>query len=427
LELRIKRSQIRPGFDVATLSKKSRNQAVNFTLSFYIGDEKSLAGKMHALDGAAAMLMRGTTGLDRTAFTDAMDANEAQLSIGANEQTLVVSGRATAKTLVKTLALVEDALKHPRFDAKEFDAWRKEALSGLESAETNPQALASNAMNLATNPYPSGHPAAEESFADARAAIAVLSLESVQKAHADFIGAANFSATIVGEFDETVVLSALKSQYENWRAPNAYQEIPELARRAAPKHTWINTPDQANGMLVASLAIALQDTDTDFVPATIANYIFGGSGLDSRVMQRLRQKDGVSYGGGSGLGVSSRSHASVWQIYAIAAPENLSASEKAVIEELQQLQTAGITAQELAKAKAGIIKSKRVAWADDARLSGVLTAQTQYQRTMAFSADIERQINAATLAQINSYIKKTIAPDAWGFVLAGDQAKVKKQ
>ncbi len=425
LEPRIKRTQVRVGFDVATLTKKSRNQAVNFTLSLHMGNEKSLVSKMHALDAAVAMLSRGTTTLDRIAFTDAINANEAELSIGSSGQTLVASGRATAGTLVKTLALIEDALKHPRFDAKEFDAWRKEALSGLESAETNPQALASNAMSLATNPYPKGHPAAEESFADARLAITALNLESVRQAHAELIGAANFSATIVGEFDEAQALSALKNQYENWRAPNTYTEIPELARRAAPKHTWINTPDQANGMLMASLPLALQDTDADFVPATIANYIFGGSGLDSRVMQRLRQKDGVSYGGGSGIGVSSRTRASVWQIYAIAAPENLIASEKAVIEELQRFQTTGITADELAKAKAGIIKSKRVAWSDDARLSGVLSAQTEYQRTMAFSANVESQINATTLAQVNDYIKKSLNPDAWGFVLAGDQAKVK--
>ncbi len=426
LEPRIKRSQIRAGFDIITLTKKSRNQAVNFNLSLRMGDEKSLTGKTHALEAAAAMLSRGTVSLDRIAFTDALDANEAELSIASSGQNLVVSGRATSNTLLKTLALVEDALKHPRFDATEFAAWRKEELSGLESAETNPQALASNAMSIATNPYAKGHPAAAETFAETHAAIGALSLAEVAKAHAEFIGAANFSATVVGEFDETATIAALKGQFEAWRASKSYREIPELANRTPAKHTWINTPDQANGMLIASLPIALQDTHPDFALATIANYIFGGSGLDSRIMERLRQKDGVSYGGGTGLGVSSRTQASLWQAYAIAAPENLLPSEKAVLEELKRFHSQGITAEELAKAKTGIIKSKRVAWADDARLAGVLAAQVEYQRTMAFSANVESQIAAATLTQVNSYIKKTISPDAWGFVLAGDQAKVGK-
>ena len=426
LEPRIKRSQIRAGFDVVTLTKKSRNQAVNFTVSLRMGDEKSLVGKTHALEAAAAMLSRGTVSLDRIAFTDALEANEAQLSIAASGQTLVANGRATASTLLKTLELVKDALKNPSFDELEFAAWRKEALSGLESAETNPQALASNAMSIATNPYPKGHPAAAISFAETHAAISALSLADVKKAHSIFVGAANFSATVVGEFDQAATIAKLKTLFESWRAPAAYTEFPEFANRAAPKHTWINTPDQANGMLIASVPISLQDTDPDFALATIANYIFGGSGLDSRLMDRLRQKDGVSYGGGATLGVSSRTKASTWQLYAIAAPENLFASEKAVVEELKRLREQGITSEELDKAKTGIIKSKRVAWADDARLSGVLAAQVEYQRTMAFSANVESQIAAATLAQVNSYIKKTIAPDAWGFVLAGDQAKVKK-
>jgi zinc protease len=425
LEPRIARQQLHPGFALATLVKATRNQAVNFNISFKLGDASSLAGNGVALEAAAAMLSRGTKSLARVAFQDALDASEAELGFGFSGQTLQVSGRATAKTLGRTLELAVDALKNPRFDAAEFAAWRKEALTSMDAAETDPQALAGAAIAGASNPYPAGHPLAQLTPAQERMAISALNVETLNRAHAKLVGAGHVVAVFVGEFDAAALSAQLGAKLAPWRATAAYSEIPELANRKVARHTWINTPDQANGMLIAALPLALQDTDTDFANATIANYIFGGSGLDSRVMTRLREKDGVSYGGGTGLGISAKSKASIWQLYAIAAPENLSPSEAALHEELSRFAASGITAAELAKAQTGLIKGKRVAWADDARLVQAIASQQENGRTMAFSAAFEQHIAAATLAGVNAFIKKTVEPNAWGFVLAGDAAKAK--
>jgi zinc protease len=425
LAKRIRYQRLRDGLELAMLPKKSRNSAVNFSLSLRMGDADSLRTQMHALSAAADMLNRGTNALDRIAFADALSANEAEFGISASGQTLEVSGRATAATLAKTLELITAALKTPRFDAKEFETWRKEQLTALDAAENDPQTRAARAISAATNPYPAGHALAAQSLEQDRVAIKALSLEALKKAHAKFIGAHAMIAVFVGEFDAASVAKIMQENFANWRAPQAFVEIPELANRTPERHLWINTPDQANGILIAALPIALQDSDSDFALATIANYLLGGSGLDSRVMERLRQKDGVSYGGGTGISVSSSSKASLWQAYAIAAPENLMASEKAILEELARFEKSGISAEELSKAQTGLSKSKRVQWSDDARLIASIAAQMQQNRRMDFSTELEARIANATVAAVNSYIKKTLAPERWGFVLAGDAAKAK--
>jgi zinc protease len=275
------------------------------------------------------------------------------------------------------------------------------------------------------------------SFAEQRSAINQLTLAQVRQAHVDFMGAQTCVAcrpeekhtldiALVGEFELAPVITQLRAEFENWRAPKPYARIAELSYRAPPKLTLVNTPEQANGVLLGAMPIALQDTDRDYVLATLANYILGGSGLDSRVMERLRQKDGLSYGGGTSLTVSGQSTASLWQVFAIAAPENLQRSEKAVMEEMQRFTASGLTPEELSKAKTGIVQSKRVSWSDDGRLAQTLVTQLELKRDMHFSAELEQRMAAATLAQVNRYIKQNLAPQNWGFLLTGDQAKFKK-
>ena len=64
----------------------------------------------------------------------------------------------------------------------------------------------------------------------------------------------------------------------------------------------IDTPDKENAVFRARLDFPLRDDDPDAPALLIANEIFGGgSGLSNRLMVRLRQKDGLSYGVGAGL------------------------------------------------------------------------------------------------------------------------------
>lgn len=423
LEKRVERMELRPGLSLAMLSKKTRNATVSLVVNARLGDAESLKGKDLALEALGAMMNRGTTALDRVGFADALSAKEAEVQIAFSGQSLRVSARATEAGLIETLALIDQALKQPRLDASEFETWRKEQLTGLEAAENDPQARAVDALSRALNPYPPGHPLAQMSLEQQRSALQALKLSDLKAVHEQFVGAEQMQIAAVGQFDGAALKSALSAHFAQWRAKTPYQEIVELPYKKAPAKTWINTPDQANGFLYAAMPFALRDDQANYAIAQIADFILGSSGLDSRLMQRLREKDGVSYGGGSALGVSSESEASIWQIYALAAPENLSPSESAIKEELARFIKDGITQSELDSAKTGLVKAARLAQSNDARLASQLAGQQRLGRTMASVDTLEKQIQAASLAQVNAYIKSTLRLEQWAFVIAGDEKK----
>jgi zinc protease len=121
---------------------------------------------------------------------------------------------------------------------------------------------------------------------------------------------------------------------------------------------------------VARENVNLRDDDPDYPALFVADYILGGgAGFESRLMTRIRQKEGLSYGVGSELAVGSEDRAGAWTAYAIAAPQNVAKVETAFREELARALKDGFTNAEVASAQTGIVSSRMQTRSQDAALA----------------------------------------------------------
>jgi zinc protease len=166
--------------------------------------------------------------------------------------------------------------------------------------------------------------------------------------------------------------------------------------------------------------IAMRDDDTDYPGLLMANYIFGGGSLSSRLGTRIRQKEGLSYGVGSSLTASPLDQRTALMTNAICNPENIGKVERAMAEELARFLRDGVTAEELAQAKQGYLQAQQVARASDSNLSSLLAAASYAGRTLAYQADLERKIAALTPEQVLAAARKHILPVNFVIVTAGD-------
>jgi zinc protease len=158
----------------------------------------------------------------------------------------------------------------------------------------------------------------------------------------------------------------------------------------------------------------------------VADYLFGGgAGLNSRLMERLRQKDGLSYGGGSSLNPGTIDRAGSFSISAIAAPQNLAKVDAAVRAELERVLKEGFSAEEIARAKSGLLQQRVQTRAQDGSLASGWNTYLYLDRTFAWSKQFEAHIAALTAAQVNAAFRKAIDPARLSIVLAGDQGKIK--
>ena len=408
------------GIKVSLLSKKNRGEQVNFSIRFRSGDEKSLFGKGNVASMTGSMLSRGTTKFTRTQLADEMEKLKLEGSISG----LSAGGQTTKPNLVAAIRLAAHVMREPSFPESEFEQLRKLSLTGIESQKSDPQALASVALAKHFNIFPKGDVRYARSLDEQEADVKAVTLDQLREFHKQFYAAAKGEISVVGDFDETEVLKAIREAFGDWKGGMPYVRLSSPFKDVAPITSAIETPDKQNAMYLARMNINMQDTDPDYPALFVANYIMGQSGFDARLVVRIRVKDGLSYGAGSNLSVGATDRGASWTGFAIAAPQNIEKVDAAFKDEVAKALKDGFTLVEVVAAKSGILQQRLQSRAQDGNLAGGLNNNADLGRTCAFSAELEAKISALKADEVSAAFRKYVDPAKLTIIKAGDFAKV---
>ncbi|MGH8715103.1 MAG: M16 family metallopeptidase, partial [Casimicrobiaceae bacterium] len=324
------------------------------------------------------------------------------------------------------LALLAEALQHPAFPAAELDTLKRARIAGVEQQRTDPRAIAVRTLARYDNPYPKGDDRYMPTFDEEIAEIKSPGVDRLQDFHRRFYGTSAAEISVVGDFDPAAVKADLQRLFGAWPSPSRFARVPDplVAKRAAAMP--IETPDKANAFLVGQTAFALSDKDPDYPALMLANYILGGS-TDSRLWNRVRQKEGLSYDVRSTMNSSSFEPNTTLSVSAIFAPQNLERLRRGVQDELDRAQREGFSAEEVADAKRALLQQRTLARSQDATLAAALTQQAYLGRTFAYSAQIDAALERLDMPAVNAAVRKYLKPDSFASVFAGDFAKAKSQ
>ena len=149
-------------------------------------------------------------------------------------------------------------------------------------------------------------------------------------------------------------MKTLASALAEWKSDEPYVRI---KRRGdvdiKPETVAINTPDKANAMYFAATVFPMSDDDPDYPALIVGNHILGGGALANRLGNRVRQKDGLSYGIRSSVSAAAIDKRAIFYIYAISNPGNMEKVKAAILEEVNLLRDKGVTEEELEAAGPG--------------------------------------------------------------------------
>jgi zinc protease len=245
--------------------------------------------------------------------------------------------------------------------------------------------------------------------------------EQVAALYHDYLGSQDGELTIVGDFDPAPCLASLKETFTGWKSAKPYARIAmPLAGAPGGGRQSIDTPEKANATYNAGLVFPLRDDAPDCPALVLGNYILGVSTLSSRLGDRIRQKDGLTYGVSSSFTASGWDERATLNITAICNPKNMSHVESDVQEELKRLVSDGVTPEELARAKSGYLQSREVGRTSDPALAGILAGLRELNRTMKYEAEIDQKIAALTPEMVNAALQKYIDAKKLTVVVAGD-------
>jgi zinc protease len=273
------------------------------------------------------------------------------------------------------------------------------------------------------NPYPRGDvryvSTPDEQIEDVKK----VTLDDVRKFHQQFYGASVGEISVVGQFNAAEIGKLAADLFGNWKSPSSYTRVTYTYRKVAPEDKKIETPDKQNAVFIAGSTVKMNDEDPDYPAVMFANYMFGGSGLGTRLSRRIRDKEGLSYGVVSRFNVPTKDEAGSFMVYAISAPQNTPKVEASFRDEVAKTLKEGFTAEEIAAAKKAWLQEETLGRSDDGGLAGLLGVRARFDRTLKFDQAIEDKVNALTPEQINATFRKYVDPSQLIVVKAGDFKK----
>ncbi|HUH47836.1 MAG TPA: insulinase family protein, partial [Arenibacter sp.] len=423
---RLDKGVLSNGIAYGIIDKKNRGKTVRLIFSTRNGDVKTLSNKGVAPSFTASMLNKGTSSKTRQQIDDELSKLKSSIFFGAGNGNVYATINSTEENLMPTLALMAEMLKNPTFDADELEKLKTERLANLESNKTEPQFLASKRLSQINNHFAKDHPLYALSIKEEEAAIKALTVQDLKNFHKSFYALGKSIMVSIGDMDPAQLKSYMEKEFANYKGSNSYERIKDPYFDSKAVNEDILTPDKQNAMTLGNLNIKISQDNKDYAALSIGATILGGGFLNSRIADRLRQKDGVSYGAGAGFrgDANTDDQNSSMYLYAIYAPLNYEKVQLGFREELDRFIKDGITEDELKNAVNGWVQEENVSRAKDAELANLINNNIFYNRDMDFQKSLEEKVKGLTVKDVNQAIKKYIRPyKEWTVINAGDYKK----
>jgi zinc protease len=422
IDSRTTRVELANGIKLVMLPKETRGDAVNALIRLNYGDENSLKGVGQYAGLTMQMLMRGSREHSRQEIEDELARLQSQLNIGGGTGLTSASIQSTRQNLGEVLELAFEILREPAFPQDELKTLKDQALAGIEAQRSEPQSIVQRAYgrHWARN-YARDDVRYVRTVEEDIAFISGVTVANLRALHSGFLGATGAEVVVVGDFDPEQVRELITEGLGDWRSPKPFSDVLSLYSNLAtdPTAQVFNTPDKENAVFLAGMPIEMRDSHADYPALLIGNYILG-SGPASRLFGRIRGREGLSYGVGSGFGASPRSDAANFSVNAITAPQNAERVEASVRDELTKILSDGYTEEELAQAKVSWAQQRQVGRTQDGGLAGTLGLWTHVGRTMAWDAELEAKVQALTVTQVRDAMRRHLDLTKMAFMRGGD-------
>ena len=423
IEARIVRATLPNGLKLVMFPKKTRGGTVVAAMSVRFGDEKSLFGKSTAGEMAAGMLMRGTKTKNRQQIQDETDRLKAQINVGGDVEGVSANIRTIEANLADSLRFARELLREPSFSPSEFELIRQQRIAGAEARKTEPDNLASLELSRYFNArYPRGDvryvSTLDEDIEDLKKA----SLEEAKQFYQQFYGAGEGEIVVSGQFDPEQIKKLVNDLFGDWKSAAHYQRITNSYTKLQAINRKIETPDKQNAIFLIGMPLKMNDENPDAAALSIAGMVFGGT-PNSRLFQRIRVKDGLSYGATANFSMPAKDDGGRMTGYAIAAPQNTPKVEVDFNEELARALKEGFTPDEVEKAKKTWLDQHMQDRTEEGRVASILRERERWGRTLLWDAKREAAVAALTPQQVNDAFKRYVDASAVSIVKGGDFKK----
>jgi zinc protease len=382
------------------------------------------AADLPAKGGLAAftadMLDEGAGGLSAIAISEESDRLGASIGASVDVDAGFVGVSTLTKTLDPTLDLVAKILTQPTFDQKEFDRVRGDRLTSLELRRDRPREVAQLVLDAALYGRDSayGHPASgvREQFKD----ITVADVQTFYKQHWN---PATSTLIVVGDFDPKLLRAKLDTTLGAWKQPGAKKAAKVVAKAAKldTRLLLVDRKDAAQSDVRIGL-VGLGRKDRRYYAFEVLATTLGG-GFTSRLIQKLREEMGITYGARSGMDYRVASGPFVIST-AIVSPQTAKGLAE-IFRMIEELSTTDVPAAELAKSKQNLIRALPAMFETNASTASTLAELALQGLPDNWYATYAANLRKVTAKDVKAVAKAVIPSKGMAISIVGDMSKIR--
>lgn len=362
----------------------------------------------------ARMMTQGTKNKTPEQLEEAIDQLGASISVSAGVEDIRVRVTTLSRNYAATLALVQEILLEPRWDAKEFALLKQSTISQLRQQEANPAAIAQNNYNLLI--YGKDNIRSKNTLGTLES-VNTISLDDLKAYYSKNISPSVARMHVVGSLDKASISKSLATLVANWKSkPVNLVASPKPVAPSKSQVYFYDVPDAKQSVIRFGYP-ALAASDKDFYPATVMNYILGGGGFASQLTQELREGKGYTYGINSSFSGSN----SVGP-FTIASNvrSNVTLESAQAVKHILENYGKNYSAQDLATTKGFLIKSNARAFETAGSKLAMLENISKYNWKANYVKEREDVVKNMTIAQIQELAKKYLDANKMIWLVVGD-------
>ncbi len=402
---------------VLIVSERSQLPTIHLQVMIRAGSSQDPPHLLGLANLTAELLTRGTAQRKATQISREIESVGGSLSASCESDYAALNLSILKKDLPLGLSILSDILLSPLFAPPEIERKVSELKARLKRMDEEPRQVARMAFSkilFGTHPYANlseGSPVTLSSIAR----------EDIVHFFKTYYRPDNLSVIMVGQISLEEGVLLLEPLFKEWKpAPGSRSILSPPPKLTNPVIEKIDRPITQANIIWGHLGISR--SNPDYYALQVMNYILGGGGFVSRLVDNIRDNLGLTYGIYSLF--DAREYPGSFQIVVETENKNTNQGLFEILKEIKKMIEQGVSPTELSEAKAYLTGSFPLRMDTNGKMVRLLSAMELYGLGLDFPEKYTKLINQVTAEEVLRVARTYLKPDNFLLVVVGDQKEI---
>jgi zinc protease len=365
----------------------------------------------------SAMLDKGTQKNSKYELSNKLESIGAEISFVSSNRHINFTAHCLKPDLELVVELISEQLRSPIFPDDELDLLKKRMIGNLEISKDNTKKQ--SYINFIRKVYPKNHYNYKSTIEESIQSISLITEKDLKSFHEKTFGLGSLNIAAAGDISNIQFQDLIKKYFDSWNDQNINSldsAIPANNRTQAIENK--NIDDKTSSDVYIGQSVDVTEDSDDYRNLMMGIYILGGN-FSARLMQSVRDEEGLTYGIGStitGCGYGTNGH---WYTWGTFSPNLVEKGIRSTLSVIDKWFAKGVTERELDAKKTTLNGSFQVSLDTTSGLIDKILTNAEKGRNISYLDNYTNKINVLNKDEINRAIKTYLDPKKFITSIAG--------